>query len=81
MPERDADKMAGKPDRNRRVGGGTAESTVCAHQAGTACNEHVGEKTLMTMEEVVCPKNMLAAYRQVVGNQVLRALTESPLTT
>ena len=75
MPERDADKMAGKPERNRRVGGGTAESTASAHQAGAACDEHVGEKTLMTMEEVVCRKNMLAAYQQVVGNQALRAST------
>jgi len=69
MPERDADKMAGKPERSRKVGGGTAESTVRAHQAGTACDEHVGEKTLMTMEEVVCRKNMLTAYQQVVGNK------------
>jgi RNA-directed DNA polymerase len=69
MPERDAEKMAGKPERDRRVGGGTAEGTVCAHQAGAACDEHVGEKTLMTMEEVVCRENMLAAYRQVVGNK------------
>ncbi len=69
MSERDADKMAGKPERNRRGGVGTAESTVCAHQAGAACDEHVGEKTLMTMEEVVCRKNMLVAYQRVVGNQ------------
>jgi RNA-directed DNA polymerase len=69
MAERDADKMAGKPERDRKVGGGTAEGMVHAHQAGTACDEHVGEKTLMTMEEVVCRKNMLAAYQQVVGNQ------------
>jgi hypothetical protein len=78
MPERDADKMAGKPERYRRLGGGTAESTAGAHQAGAACDEHVGEKTLMTMEEVVCRKNMLAAYQQVVGNQGARALTGSP---
>jgi RNA-directed DNA polymerase len=69
MPERDADKMAGKPERGRKVGGGTAEGTARARQAGTACDEHVGEKTLMTMEEVVCRENMLAAYRQVVGNK------------
>ena len=37
MPERDADKMAGKPERYRRVGGGTAESTAGAHQTGAAC--------------------------------------------
>ena len=30
MLERDADKTAGKPERNRKVGGGTAESTDCA---------------------------------------------------
>jgi len=45
MLERDADKTAEKPERNRKVGGGTAESTACAHQASAACDEHVGEKT------------------------------------
>jgi len=29
MPEGDADKKAGKPERTRRVGGGTAEGTGC----------------------------------------------------
>jgi len=69
MPERDADQKAEMPEPIRRVGGGTAESTDCAHQAGTACDEHVGDQSGLTMEEVVCRENMLAAYRRVVGNK------------
>ena len=45
MPEADADKMAGKPERGRKVGGGTAEGMARTHQTGAACNEHAGEKT------------------------------------
>ena len=36
MPEGDADKMAERPERTRRAGGGTAEGTGRAHQAGPA---------------------------------------------
>ena len=69
MPERGADQKAETLERVRRVGGGTAESTDRAHQSGAACDEHVGEQSWVTMEEVVCRENMLAAYRRVVGNQ------------
>lgn len=69
MPERDADQKAAMPEHARRVGGGTAESRGCVHQAGTACNEHVGDQSSLTMEEVVCRENMLAAYQRVVGNK------------
>jgi RNA-directed DNA polymerase len=69
MPERDADQKAAMPEHARRVGGGTAESRGAAHQAGTACEEQVGDQSSMTLEEVVCRENMLAAYRRVVGNK------------
>ena len=57
------------PEHARRVGSGTAESKGGAHQAGTACEEHVGDQRSLTMEEVVCRENMLAAYQRVVGNK------------
>ena len=69
MPEGDADQKAEMPEHSRRVGGGTAKSTGCAHQAGAACDEHVGDQSSLTMEEVVCRENMLAAYQRVVSNQ------------
>ena len=69
MPERDADQKAVMPEHARRVGGGTAESRGCVHQAGTACEEHVGDQSSLTMEEMVCRENMLAAYQRVVGNK------------
>jgi len=69
MTERDADQKAEMPEHARRAGGGTAERTGGAHQAVTACDEHVGEQRSLTMEEVVCRENMLAAHRRVVGNQ------------
>ena len=69
MPERDADPKAAMPEHARRIGGGTAESRGCAHQAGTACNEHVGDQSSLTMEEVICRENMLAAYQRVVSNK------------
>ena len=69
MPERDVDQKAEMPEHARRVGGGTAESRGGAHQTGTACKEHVGDQSSLTMEEVVCRENMLAAYQRVVGNK------------
>jgi len=69
MPERDADQKAAMLEHARRVGGGTAESRGGAHQAGPACEEQVGDQGSLTMEEVVCRENMLAAYRRVVGNK------------
>ncbi len=69
MPERDADKKAAMPEHARRVGGGTAESRGCAHQTGAAWEDQVGDQDSLTMEEVVCRENMLAAYHRVVGNK------------
>jgi retron-type reverse transcriptase len=69
MPEGDADKKAAMPEHARRVGGGTAETRGGAHQAGAACEEHVGDQGSLTMEEVICRENMLAAYQRVVGNK------------
>ena len=69
MPEGDADQKAAMPEHARRVGGGTAESRGGVHQAGTVCDEHVGDQGSLTMEEVVCRENMLAAYQRVVSNK------------
>lgn len=57
------------PEHLPTVGGGTAEDKQGAYQAGTACNETVGDPCVATMEEVVRRENMLAAYRRVVGNK------------
>ena len=69
MTEGGAGKKTEKPERTRRVGGGTAEGKQVVHQAGTACDDHVGDHKSLTMEEVICRENMLAAYRRVVGNK------------
>lgn len=69
MPERDADKKAVMPEHTRRIGGGTAERTGGAHQTGTAGEDHVGDQRSLTMEQVVCRENMLAAFRRVVSNK------------
>jgi RNA-directed DNA polymerase len=69
MSERDADQKAEKPERRRRVGGGTAESKHAAHQADTACNEHTEDRIPVTLEKVLCRENMLRAYQRVLSNQ------------
>jgi RNA-directed DNA polymerase len=69
MPEGDADKMAERPERTRRAGGGTAEGTGRAHQAGTAREGNVGDGAPMLMEEVCARENLLTAYRRVVRNK------------
>ena len=69
MPERDADKSpAGTLGQPRRVGGGTAESTRHARQAGAAGDDHAGDRPQMTREEVLRRENMLQAYQRVVKN-------------
>ena len=69
MPERDADKMAERPERTRRAGGGTAEGTGRAHQTGTAREGNAGDGAPMLMEEVCARENLVTAYRRVVRNQ------------
>lgn len=68
MPEGGADKKAEKPERTRRVGGGTAEGTGIARQAGAAREGDAGEGASMLMEEVCARENLMAAYRRVVRN-------------
>jgi RNA-directed DNA polymerase len=68
MPEGGADKRAERPERARRAGGGTAEDTGRARQAGTACNGQAGDGAPMLMEEVCARENLLGAYRRVVRN-------------
>ncbi len=69
MPEQDADKKAETPERLPRVGGGTAEGKQGVRQAGSACDDPVGDQSTLMMEEVLCRENMLAAYQRVVSNQ------------
>jgi len=68
MPERGADKKAERPERTRRVGGGTAEGTGSVRQTGTAREGEAGKGTPMLMEKVCARENLLAAYRRVVRN-------------
>jgi len=68
MPERDADQKAEMLKRPRSVGGGTAEGTGFARQAGTARNEHAGDGASLLMEEALCRENVLAAHKRVVRN-------------
>lgn len=68
MSEGGADKKAEKPERVRRVGGGTAEGMGIARQADTAREEYAGDGVPMLMEKVCARENLLAAYRRVVRN-------------
>jgi len=69
MSEADADQKAEKPERLRKVGGGTAEKKQAAHQADPACNEHTEDRIPVTLEKVLCRENMLRAYPRVLSNQ------------
>jgi len=69
MSEADADQKAEKPERLRKVGGGTAENMQPARQADTACNEHTEDRIPVTLEKVLCRENMLRAYQRVVSNK------------
>ena len=66
MTEGGAGKKAEKPERARRVGGGTAEGTGNARQADTAREGDAGEGAPMLMEEVCARQNLMAAHRRVV---------------
>ena len=59
---------AERPERTRRVGGGTAEGTGSVRQAGAARGAEAGEKAPQLMEEVLRRENVVAAYRRVVRN-------------
>jgi RNA-directed DNA polymerase len=68
MVEGGAGKKAEKPERTRRVGGGTAKGTGRARQAATVREGHAGEGAPMLMEEVCARQNLMAAHRRVVRN-------------
>ena len=60
--------MAEKPERTRRVGGGTAEGTGTVRQACAARRGAVRDGSLELMERVVRRGNVVAAYKRVVRN-------------
>lgn len=68
MTEGGAGKKAEKPERARRVGGGTAEGTGNVRQADTAREGQAGEGAPMLMEEVCARQNLMTAHRRVVRN-------------
>ena len=68
MSEKDADQKAGMPERPRRVGGGTAEGTGFARQAGAARRGKAGDGAPQLMEEALCRENVLTAHKGVVRN-------------
>jgi RNA-directed DNA polymerase len=68
MDRRDAGKKAERPERAGKVGGGTAEDTGAARQAGAASGENAGDGAPGLMEEVLRRENLKAAYKRVVTN-------------
>ena len=68
MSEEDAVQKAEKPERSRKVGGGTAEGTTTARQALTARGEEAKAEAPSLMEEVLRRENVLKAYQRVVAN-------------
>jgi RNA-directed DNA polymerase len=68
MREEDAAQKAEKPERSRKVGGGTADDTATARQTLTARGEKVEVEARSLMEEVLRRENVMAAYKRVVAN-------------
>jgi len=68
MSEKDAAQKAEKPERSRKVGGGTAEGTTPARQALTARGEEAKAEAPSLIEEVLRRENVLQAYKRVVAN-------------
>ena len=68
MREEDAEQKAEKPERNRKVGGGTAEDTTSARQALTARGDKANDEASLFIEEVLCRENMMKAHKRVVAN-------------
>lgn len=59
---------AGKPERPRETGGGTAEVAGCERQACAVGNARPSDGTPGLLEEVLCRENLRAAYARVVSN-------------
>lgn len=68
MSEQDAEQKAEKPERSRKVGGGTAEDTTTARQALTARGENTKAEAPSLIEEVLRRENMMKAHKRVVAN-------------
>ena len=68
MSEEDAEVMAEKPERSRKVGGETAEGTTFARQALAARGEEAKTEAPSLIEEVLRGENVMAAYKRVVSN-------------
>lgn len=68
MSEEDAVQKAEKPERSRKVSGGTAEDTTTARQTLTARGEKAEVEARSLMEEVLRRENVMAAYKRVVAN-------------
>ncbi len=66
--EVDAGTRAERPERPRRVGGGTAESTGDERQAGPARSGNAGAEASLLMEEVLRRENVVRAHNRVVRN-------------
>lgn len=68
MSEGDADQRAGRPERPRAGGGGTADLAGVERQADAALREEAGAEAPSLMEEVLRRENLVEAYRRVVRN-------------
>ncbi|NOY45126.1 MAG: group II intron reverse transcriptase/maturase [Deltaproteobacteria bacterium] len=68
MAEGGADRRAGRPERARRAGGGTAEGTGGERQAAAAPEARAGDEASGLMEEVLRRENLMRAYQRVVRN-------------
>jgi len=73
MSEEDAVQKAEKPERSRKVGGGTAEGTTPARQALTARGDKAKAEAPSLMEEVLRRENVRQASRRLVSTRHLRA--------
>jgi RNA-directed DNA polymerase len=68
MDDAETVKKVEKPERHRRVGGGTAEGTVVVSQVVPARVVESGEELRMLMEEVLHRENLVRAHARVVRN-------------
>ena len=62
MSEEDVAQKVEKPERSRKVGGGTAEGTTTARQALTARGEEARAEAPSLIEEVLRRENVLKAH-------------------
>jgi RNA-directed DNA polymerase len=69
MDERDADRMAGKPEVYRKVPSGTRENKDRERQASAAVMEKTQPETLKRMEEVLRRENLIRVLRRVGSNK------------